>query len=935
MDGLVGRDAELDAIGAWLNESADSPSALLIEGEPGIGKSALFAAGVQIARERSYLILRAWPAEPESGLAHAVLGDLLGPVADSVLERLPAPQRTALEAALLRTWAAGAEPDRLALGLGVRGALAILATRGPVLVAIDDAHWADEASTEALRFALRRLAGVRVRVLATLRTGVISRRPFGAGLPEVTAMPLSALSIGAVHAIVQARLELTLDRPRLRRLHELSGGNPFHALELGRAFKRGSLSLGADEALPRDLQALVGDRVAALPAPTVRLLGIAALASGPSLDLLAAVASAEEPARTLAPAVEADVVRIGDGTHGEIEFTHPLLASSAIAALTPAERRDAHRALASHVTDPVERARHLSKSVEGTDEATAALLEVAAATAMARGAPTVAADLAGVARSTTPGDRAPDVLRRAAAEAEYRFEAGDSAGAASILDQLIAQLEPGPARAEFLAHRARITHFGDDVGAGVALLRAALAEAGPNIELRAGIEEGLAWGLMLMRVDLPEAAAHAASAARQALRIGDDALRAEALAATALTRLVIGRPASAPMAKALALEPATLGLRVLRHPSFALAYQLTCRDELDAARDVLTNLAARANERGDESAMATILLHRSLVEVLAGNTGAASSAATDAHELALENGQRPARAAALARLALVHAVTGDEAAARDAATASLRLAGGDDFDPARPAAALARGGELALWAMSLLGASLGHWADALRFASPLADHMLHAGVREPGEMRFLIDEVEALLATGDTGRAVGRVVVLEAMAVRTRRPSARVTAVIGRSLLRAEQGDLDGAAAALDPAVRSAERLPLPLLAGRALLALGRVQRRARRRAAARASLTAARERFENLGAASWAATAHQELGRIGGRTSSGTELTTTESEVARLVATGLSNKEVAATLFVTPKAIEATLARVYAKRGVRSRTELAHVMGTEPEGNT
>jgi DNA-binding NarL/FixJ family response regulator len=134
-------------------------------------------------------------------------------------------------------------------------------------------------------------------------------------------------------------------------------------------------------------------------------------------------------------------------------------------------------------------------------------------------------------------------------------------------------------------------------------------------------------------------------------------------------------------------------------------------------------------------------------------------------------------------------------------------------------------------------------------------------------------------------------------------------------------------------AVPVAERLPLPLLHGRTLLALGRIERRGRRRAAARDTLTAARDRFRSIGAAAWTASAERELGRIGGRTSSGRELTPTEDSVARLVATGMSNREVAAALFVTPKAIEASLARIYAKRGVRSRTELAHLLAEEASG--
>lgn len=929
MDGLVGRDAELDAIRGWLGSLTEAPATLVIEGEPGIGKSSVFTATVELAR-RSRLVLAALPVEPESGLAHAGLLDLLGQVDDDVIAGLPAPQRDALEVVLLRRTPVEDRSDRLAVGVAVRGALGALASRQPLLLAIDDAQWLDEATAEALRFALRRLPHESIGVVAARRPGAAAEARFGTGLPDPTVLRLAPMSIGAIHSIVQGQLGLTLDRPRLRRLHDLSNGNPFYALELARAFGAGSLTLGPGEGLPRDLESLVGDRIAALPPSTARLLAVAALAPDANLDLLRMVGP-DDPVIALAPAIDAGVVRIADRPGAGVEFVHPLLASAAIARLGADDRREVHLALADAVTDRVERARHIARSVVGADEGVAALLEDAATEAMRRGAPSVAADLAAVAREATPSDRATDADRRAATEAEYRFEAGDGAGAAEILDRLIERLHPGPARAKVLGQRARVAHFGDDVGAGVALLRAALAEAGPSRALRAGIEEGLAWGLMLMRADLSDAVTHAESAARHAARIGDDALRAEALAATALTRLVVGRPSNAPMRKALALEPATLGLRVLRHPTFALGYQLSCRDELDAARDVFGDLAARANDRGDESAMATILVHLALIETLAGNLATAARSASEAHELAVASGQRPARAAALSRMALVHATAGDEAATRGAADASLRLAGGDTFDPARPAAALARGGELSLWAMSLLHASLGQWTDVLRFAGPLADHMIGAGVREPGELRFLLDEIEALVATGRAGMAARRVDLLQAIADGTRRPSARVAVAIGRSLLAGERGDLEDAESVLERAAPIAEELPLPLLHGRLLLVLGRVRRRSHQRTAARATLTAARDRFSDIGAALWVSAAEHDLGRIGGRKSSGRELTATEAEVARLVATGLSNKEVAAALFVTPKAIEATLARVFAKRGVRSRTELAHLMGGEP----
>lgn len=724
---------------------------------------------------------------------------------------------------------------------------------------------------------------------------------------------------------------MTLDRPRLLRLRELSGGNPFYALELARGFAAGTLRLTAGEALPPSLESLVGARIAALPPDTIRLLATAALASNPTVELLERIHDPESPMASLEPAISAGVVIGPIRSDSAISFAHPLLASAAIAAVPPEAQGDIHRALADAVTDSVERARHLARSLVGPDASVADLLEAAAAEAARRGAPSVAADIVAVARRATPRDRHDDDLRRGAAEAQYSFEAGDADAAASLLDELIRLVPQGVGRARLLAQRARIAHFSDSVGAGVALLRAALEEAGTDPALRAGIEEGLAWGLMLMRTDLDEAVSHAESAARLAARVGDDALLAEALAASALTRAVVGRPGLPTMRRAVALEPATRGLRVLRHPSFALGYLLSCMDEFDEARAVFEDLRHRAADQGDESAVASILGHIALIEAHAGNLDAGGGLADEAHELAVESGQRPMQAAALARVALVHAIRGDEDRAREAAERSLRLSGGERFDPASPAAALARGGEVAIAAIGLLEVSLEHWEPAIRYLGPLSDHMLSAGVREPGELRFLIDEVETLVALGRLGEASERVALLGRMAERSRRPSALVTAALGRSLLAAGSGNPEDAIATIAAVSSAADALPLPLLGGRVRLTLGRVERRTRRRGAARATLQAARDQFRAFGASTWADAAERDLGRIGGRTSSPHELTPTEAEVARLVATGMSNKEVASALFVTPKAIEANLARIYAKRGVRSRTELARLMASEP----
>lgn len=924
---LVGRDVEIEALTDWLRNASTFPPVLVVEGVPGIGKTALVDHAIALAAAVPMRILAAQPAEPEAELAHAGLLDLIGPVADDALPVLPAPQRLALEVALLRRHADTDPPDRLAVATATASAIQRLAAQQPVLVVVDDAQWLDRATCEVMGFVVRRLRDGAVHFLIARRADVGARLGFGGDLPSDRRISLGPLSLGAIHAIVVERTGLTLDRPRLRRLHELSGGNPFYAIELARGMHAGTFALAEGDPLPPDLDSLVSTRLSRLPVETRRLLATAAAASAPTPRLLGTVAPRIDIATTLAPAIEAGVISMPAGRTSEITFAHPLIARATLSALSADERLAVHRSLARSLADPVERAQHLALGSVGPDESVATMLEAAALDAFRRGAPSVAAELSAGARRFSVPDDATAIERRTLAEAEYRFEAGAPLEAAALLDDLVEAAPPGPARAHLLARRARIAHFADDVGGGVRLLERALAEAGRDAALRGEIEEGLAWGLLLMRSDIAGAARHAARAVRHATT---DAARAEALAAAALSRFAMGRDASAPMREALALEPATLGLRVLRHPSFARAYQLANMDELDAARDLLHELRIRAESQGDESAMATIFNHLASVETLAARFQPAAGHATEAAELAHASGQRPARAAALGRLAIVAAHTGTEADARELARQALEIATLDASHEDDPRAALSRGGEAAIWALGTLSLALGDAAGAVRHLRPMADTLLDAGIREPGELRFVLDEVESSLALGDVEAARARAAVLEDLARRSKRRGARAMAAIASGQVIGATGDPAAAVERLSAAVELSRDLPTPMLAGRALLALGRVERRAKRRGAARAMLADAVELFTELGASRWVGVAKSEMARIGGRTASTDALTPTEAAVAELVATGMSNREVAAALFVTPKAVEANLARIYAKRGVRSRTELARLMAAE-----
>ena len=246
---VFGRDGEVAAVSAFVDRAAAGGSALILDGEAGAGKTTLWLAGVELARARGRRVLEARPVEAEAQMAFAALCDLLKDVLDDVLDDLAAPQGDALRVALLRKRSIGAPPDERAIGLGLLNALRALGARGPLLVALDDLQWLDAASAIVLAFAWRRLRDEPVQLLATQRIGEPAPANLDAG-GRAQRLRVGPLSMGAVHRLLHTRLDLVLARPALRRVHEVAGGNPFFALELGRALHRRAAAPAPSEPLP-------------------------------------------------------------------------------------------------------------------------------------------------------------------------------------------------------------------------------------------------------------------------------------------------------------------------------------------------------------------------------------------------------------------------------------------------------------------------------------------------------------------------------------------------------------------------------------------------------------------------------------------------------------------------------------------------------------
>jgi DNA-binding CsgD family transcriptional regulator len=905
---VVGREKELAAIEAFLVSGGPS-CGVVVEGEPGIGKTTVWQTAVRGAESRGFRVLRAAPVESEAKLAFSSLADLLGSAVDEVLEELPPPQRQALEAALLLD-DAGGRTGRRAVAAGLLSSLRALAADAPVLVAIDDVQWLDRSSGAALQFALRRLLEERVAVLAT-------RRPGADGGPERALPPerLLHVSIGplgflALNAVLQERLGTVLARPVLRRIHELSGGNPFFALELAQAPEQ--LEAGT---LPPTLDLLVRGRLEALPDEARRALVVAAAASQPTVELVERIVAPG----ALAGAEAAGIVELD---HGTVRFLHPLLASGAYGAAEPEQRRELHRQLARLARDPEERARHLAAAATGPDERVAAALDEAAARARARGAPAAAAELSQEAAELTPQELEASRLHRIADAGYYHFESGDARRGLVLLEEPVERLPPGPERADVLTRLARVRSYSDDLAAATDLFLAAAEEAGENGALRARALEGAAAQLFRQRRRLDEAVEHATEAAALARASGDDSLLAHALSSQLLAEATLGRPeAAATIEAALALDPRGTE-RILALPKWTAAVARMWWEDPSEVKTGYETLLERAGAAGDEGSLAYVYVLLAQAECLLGDFDRGRRNAEAAREIAEQAGQQALVGYGLAVRAFSDAHLGREPETREAAEAALELGRATQLAPVSQFAAAALG---------LLELSLGNAAEAAERLAPAVELAQTEGIEEPGLTRYVPDAVEALIELGRLEEAAELLAWYEGNALRLERHGAIAACCRCRGLLAAASGRLEEAPAAFERALAEHEAVPFPFDRARTLLVYGAALRRAKRKADARDRLEQAAAAFDALCAAAFADRARAELARIGGRRRSEGGLTPTERQIAELVAEGRSNKEVAAALFVTVKTVEANLSRVYAKLGLRSRAELARQL-TEGE---
>ena len=920
MTEVVGRDAELRSLRDFVERVAGGAVALVLEGEAGMGKTTLWRAAVEHAEDLGLTVLQAQPFESETTLSFAGIGDLLDPVLDAALEPLPAVQERALSRALALGDDEGPALDPRTLRVAVMNALRSLAKTQPVIVAIDDSQWLDYASSAALAYGVRRFRADRIGLLLSRRSGLESvlldellRSPVRERFTHIEVGPLDVQVLGRV---VHEQLGRTLPRPLLAEIHAAAGGNPFYALEIVRALQRTGASIEAGQPipLPESLHDLVGGRLLALPVESRDFLLAAAAHAHPTIGITEA-ASGVTRAAGLTPALEAYVVELD---RDRIRFTHPLLAAGAYETGDPLRRHEIHVRLAELLEDPEARAWQLAASADQPDEAVAAVIEDAAGHAKRRGAPRPAALLLDRAEQLTPTASRNDAVRRGVEAAYLHFEAGDSRRAEAKLREVIAPLEPGPLRARALVVLARIRLY-ERPDEAKELFAQVIDEAGDDRHTLGVAHEGAAACSIWMFESFGDAVRHTGIALALADELGDEALAADTILTRLSAETLLGREtATATEERALALQQHSASdLRVMDQPLISLAECWTWTDSFEQSRSALAELMRLAHDHGDENARPWLLFLLGDVERVVGNLEMALELAREGRDAAEQSGQPLFDWLNLALESLVLAQLGRAEQARHAAERAMDV-GTDRFVGIVGSAALAH-----------LELTLGAPRNAVEQLGPRVEFVQSQGIVEPGAIRFVVDQIEALIELGRREEAVELLDWYQENANRLQRVSALANCARCRGMLAAQAGELDTAFSAYGEALAWHANVELPLDRGRTLLALGTAQRRAKRRREARETLDAALAMFERTGAVLWAERARGELRRISGRAATPGALTPAEERVAALVAEGRTNREVAAALYLSDRTVEGHLSRIFGKLGIRHRAELARALQT------
>jgi DNA-binding CsgD family transcriptional regulator len=908
---LIGREHELARLDELVEDLlAGRGGALLVRGEAGIGKSALFDALRTHAVHRGARVLWVSGIQSETELAFSALRDLLAPLLGGV-DELPAPQSAALASAL----ALGPpQPgDRLAVCVATLSLLGQGATHQPLLAIIDDLPWLDSSSRECVLFAARRASGT-VSVLLSARD--TDMPPGATGLPELHIDQLAQPDTVRMLASVAPDIV----PPVAEAVAEAAAGNPLALIELLAGLEPSQRSGMTSLPVPLSPGPRLGDayaqRIEDLSEEARLALVVAAAYAGNELRVIgAACAAVGVDVARLAPAEQAGVVRI---TEGRLTFAHPLVRGAAYHGCPPSQRRSVHAALAG-VSSGEQRAWHLGAAALAADENVAAELEAAGHAAMARRGPGPA---------SVALERAARLSPEPTQFARRMLAAGSAATAAALPERALGLLEEAADAATDAVIRASAHHQ-----RGLNLYRTGSTQ--PAIELlareaaRVETRDPSRAAMMLADAAMVSAAAaqcqrsldFAEHAAQLLDAGGTTATRANVLAAHGWALVMRGQ---ADRARPMLAEAERLArtLDPLSDAGQSVAHSLNVRlwsGDFERIRDTILAICAAAREKGALSALPLNLVNLAECSFRLSEWVAADAAVAEAVATGEETGQLAWAGYARVIAARLAAARGDEPGVRGPAEAMLAVA---EATGARAAIPLAR------YVLGFLELGLGRVAAAIVQLEELARFTDECGMEEPTLIPWEADLVEAYLRAGRTDDARGALGVMGRRARALGIPPAMAPYARCRGMV---EDDFDEH---FRMALRLDDERPMPFERARTLLAYGRRLHRAGRRAEAREPLHAAVGRFEHLGATPWITQAQAELRAAGGRRRSSAaptrELTPPEQRVAAAVARGLTNRQAAAELFLSPKTIEFHLGQLYRKLGISSRSQLAAALAAE-----
>jgi DNA-binding CsgD family transcriptional regulator len=907
--GFLDRTSEREVLDRVLATAREGQSAVLVmRGEPGIGKTALLRYAARGAS--GFRVAQVTGVEAEMELPFAGIHQLCAPLLDQ-LDALPQAQQAALNVAL--GLASGDVPDRFLVGLAVLSLLSAAAEERPLLCLVEDAQWLDAASGLILGFVARRLLAESVAIVVTVREPS-GRQDFD-GLPELL---LRGLAEEDARTLLMRAVPGGLDDRVRDRIVAETRGNPLALLDLpggmSAAELAGGFELLSTTELPRHLEDRYLQRAGELPEATRRLLLLAAAEPMGDATLVWRAAEGLGIERSaLAPAEDAQLVEVG----ARVRFRHPLVRSAVYRAAAASERRAAHRALAEVTdpdTDPDRQAWHRAHAAVGVDEDVAAELERSADRAQARGGAAAAAAFLAHAAQLTPDPAARGSRALAAAQAKVEAAASDAAlellatAELAPLDELQrARLER--LRAEIAFARTR----GSDAPASLLEAARRLEPLDPAMARETHLEAMAAaiFAGRLADTGVREAAeaAQAAPAAPQPPRTID--LLLDGLA----TRFTEGYSAGLPpLRKALDAFRDVEGLS----PGDVRWLWLACRLAQDLWDDELWYVLATrglriARETGALGTIPIAATYRASLHIHAGEFDAASSLIAEADAIIDATDMAPLKYASL----MLAGWRGNEADA-------LEL-----FEPSRLEATArgeGRGLSVLEWATALLYNGRGRYAEALAAAKRGIEHD-DLGAFE----RALVELIEAGVHCGDTAAASA---ALDRLSERTGASGTDWALGIeagSRALLSVGRD----AEPLYREAVERLERTHGVVHLARARLRYGEWLRRESRRVDAREQLRAAHEMFSDIGADGFAERARHELAATGETARRRSEdarivLTPQEAHIARLAKDGLSNPEIGAQLFISPRTVQYHLRKVFQKLDITSRNQLSRVPASD-----